>query len=827
MRDGEEEDDDDDEPDEPEGEGEDDEGNEEDEDDYTRLQGAVARHRQVLALAAGVPYIDNSSKNARRPPSSSRSRSMQKRISKARIEAIENVIPPEAGDSGWLPPPASAVEASAIYSFILQTLKGFTARGRRCAQVIESLPQDKEFLDKSDRPTSLSDIEARLAQSAYKDARVFEEDMCQMFTTFRRGYNLGTPEHGDVCILQRVYQRMTRSRSSASSSTLQYVQHNLDTGDVKHYYSTVPFGPGGATRGQGTDLTTRPVIRGKIYFTHALHKGHVFQVGDWIHLMNPSDPSVPTLAQIFKICKREDESDQPPLLSCCWYFRPEQTIHGPSRHFMPEEVFKTGLFADHAVDDVLEKVHVLFYTKWTKARPPRSIWDPKAPLYYCEARYNERTYEFNKIKNWNSCLPEELRGSTDQHLNYFPEPLPQSTRISSPFLRGVKGPGRLCEETEGIRGAASPTPGIDGGTSDSFTDPSKKKRRVDDVGAYGQMPRFSHPGMSPQMMPAYGMQSPCGPSHGPGPSPGPYALPPSTAHAHSPPPTFSEHQANQQQQHAYAILRHYAQTLPGAVGKGEFNRIQQLFNSPAAMTVDLYALSAGIGKAVDVGTLHKWRAALQTINSTAVPSPSVRPLKAPSGSKQGVLAAHHDPIQSRGLAAGRPPVVERSLEAALGGLEAYWQPLPVETVGKFSVQGGTRGGAKTVQWFPAPPVASHTGNHRSKYTTLKHSLDYLYFRAQLARFKGRCEDKGATSAHGSAVCIEESKLLHEIQAALEGIVDFISEQRPPAISQRAENEESLIEQKMDDLAHHLRTERHLAHRQDVTSAGLRTSYDMA
>ncbi|CAO1638296.1 unnamed protein product [Parajaminaea phylloscopi] len=738
------------------------------EDDYTRLQGAVARHRQVAALAAGVPYVDHM-KN-KKPPSARTIRSMHKRISKARIESIENVLPPDPEEDGWFRSAASPAEAHAIYTFILHTLKNFTARGHRCASVIESLPQDASFLEMSDQPTSLSQVEERVARSEYKETRAFDVDLCRVFTTFRRGYPLGTPKHGDVCVLQRLYQWMTRSRSTVKHSTLQLVQQNLAAGDAKNFYSTVPFGPGQASRGQGTDLTTRPVIRGKVYFTHALHKGHVFQVGDWIHLMNPSEPSTPTLAQIFKICKRGDEMDQPPLLSCCWYFRPEQTVHAPSRQFVAEEVFKTGLFADHAVDDVLEKAHVLFYTKWNKGRPPRNVWDPKAPLYYCEARYNERNHEFNKIKNWNSCLPEEMRGS-EQPLHYFPEPLPQPSRVSSPLLRGVKGPGRLCEESDAARGAASPTPGTEGGIPDPFADGPKKKRRMDEMGSpSGPQAHMSYP-MSQPFGPqgTYGMQPGFYP---PGPAPGPYGFAP-PSNMQSPPPNIPD-QHVVQQQHAYGLARHYSQTLPNVVGRGEFNRIQQLFTSPAAMSVDLAALSAGIGNAVDVGTLHKWRAALQVVGPAAVNTPQVKPYKSSSGSKHERSSAH----------AAKVPTIERSLQAALGGIEAHWKPLPKETVQKFVDEENAAQEHAAIRWFPAPPMP--TASRRAK---LQPSLDYLYFRAQLAQgMRSHSASGPATSLPDAPPAVPtETALLCDLHAAWEETLRNLDGEQPLSAHQRAPN----------------------------------------
>lgn len=126
----------------------DDDGDGDEDDDYARLQGAVARHRQVAALAAGETYTPDS--RSRRVSSSnvnkSRAKDTHKRISQARIEAIENVIVPDTGDTGWMADPASPQEAPHIFAYILQALKTHVSQGRRLAEAIEVLPSDPELL---------------------------------------------------------------------------------------------------------------------------------------------------------------------------------------------------------------------------------------------------------------------------------------------------------------------------------------------------------------------------------------------------------------------------------------------------------------------------------------------------------------------------------------------------------------------------------------------------------------------------------------------------------------------------------------------------------
>lgn len=240
-------------------------------------------------------------------------------------------------------------------------------------------------------------------------------DMLQLFENARRSFPLGGKEYGEMLILQRLYQQLTRSHPSpsetngeASAASASTVAAAAEGADASRNFSSMPFGPGQATAGVDGELTTRISSKKKTFYEYLSFKGKTFRVGDWVHLMNPSDPSRPIVAHIFKVCKRDDSPGQS-WVTVCWYFRPEQTVHPPSRTFFEDEVFKTGYFADHQIEDILEKIFVMFYTKFIRGRPKAEFWDPRSPLYVIEHRYNEQQKVFNKIKSWASCVPEEIR----------------------------------------------------------------------------------------------------------------------------------------------------------------------------------------------------------------------------------------------------------------------------------------------------------------------------------------------------------------------------------------------------------------------------------
>ena len=93
-----------------------------------------------------------------------------------------------------------------------------------------------------------------------------------------------------------------------------------------------------------------------------------------------------------------------------------------------------------------------FTARHIRGRPRPPVWHPGFPLYVCDSRYNDRERIFVKIKNWNSCVPEEVRKSADFMPIYPFETSVFPRRYSSPFLTGGRGTGGLGETVEKAEG---------------------------------------------------------------------------------------------------------------------------------------------------------------------------------------------------------------------------------------------------------------------------------------------------------------------------------------------------------------------------------------
>ena len=180
-----------------------------------------------------------------------------------------------------------------------------------------------------------------------------------------------------------------------------------------------------------------------------LHNGELYKVGDWIHLQNPNDLTKPIPAQIYRTYK--DPSGQS-MINVCWYYRPEQTVHRFDKHFFTNEIVKTGRYRDHRIDEVEGKCFIMFYTRYFKGRPrglPGGL-----EIYVCRDRYNEERAQFNTIKTWTSCLPDEVRDN-DYEMDLFDHTRPMK-KYPSPLAYLLKDEQK---ETDDL---PKPTWGVDG-----------------------------------------------------------------------------------------------------------------------------------------------------------------------------------------------------------------------------------------------------------------------------------------------------------------------------------------------------------------------------
>ncbi|KAI0825268.1 hypothetical protein BC628DRAFT_1419247 [Trametes gibbosa] len=369
------------------------------------------------------------------------------------VRQLEKGLPRWEGlaDVGW----AEDLDTDRMVDTVVAISKYRDESGNRLAVSLEAVPEETNIPDLPfNSPLSLRLIESRARMKYYEASKAFDKEMSQLFLKARRWYELGTEPYGNVLVLQRLYHALT----SPNPPQPPYVSPTN--------FAALPAGPGYAKplhEPEGDNRVTmfRVSVKDRTILDEVQYKGWTIRLADWLHLSNPDDPSRPIIGQVFKCYSSQDNQKKGQLgVSVSWYYRPEQTFHPASRQFWEKEIFKTSHFADHPIEDIVEKIACQFTARHLRGRPRAPFWYPGWPLYVCDSRYNDRERVFVKIKNWNSCIPEEVR-KKEEFMPIYPFERPVVPRsLASPFLGvlGLKGPGGIVDAPEKAEGEKAETP---------------------------------------------------------------------------------------------------------------------------------------------------------------------------------------------------------------------------------------------------------------------------------------------------------------------------------------------------------------------------------
>lgn len=358
------------------------------------------------------------------------------------VKQLEKGLPrwPGFGEQGWMEEvtPDKMLE-------LVQAIKNYKdIVGNKLSVSLEDVPEESTIPHLSyTTPLSLKLIESRARSKEYKDAKEFDKDMARLFEKARRYHEPSSEAYGHILLLQRLFQALTSPNPPPGPpfvSTQNFAALRAGPGTTKPVHGGDADGVSGVT-------THRVLTRDRKFVDEVHYKGWSLKLADWVHLSNPDDPSRPIIAQVFRcwISEEATKAGQPGI-TVSWYYRPEQTFHPSERKFWEGEVFKTSHFADHPVEDIIEKIACQFTARHIRGRPRPPYWYLGFPLYVCDSRYNDRDRVFVKIKNWNSCIPEEVRKSTEFMPIYPFERTVYPIRYPSPFLtkgNKVKGPGGI------------------------------------------------------------------------------------------------------------------------------------------------------------------------------------------------------------------------------------------------------------------------------------------------------------------------------------------------------------------------------------------------
>ncbi|KAG0309630.1 hypothetical protein BGZ98_000039 [Dissophora globulifera] len=301
--------------------------------------------------------------------------------------------------------------------------------GRQLAELFLELPSKEEYPDyyeDIEKPIAIDIIERNIDKGKYPTLESFEKDVNLMFDNAK----LYNAEGSDVYLDAEALQQL--------------------------FWKTI------GKNGRGRMAKGKRQRKHENELSEVVHLGETYQVGDFVHIQNDSDPSKPTIGLIFSLWQ-----DEKGILGmdASWFLRPEHIVHPYASRFYPGEVVKASGLHEHLVSDIQGRCFVLQTKDYIRGRPMNC--KPGQSIYLCEQRYNDSYKSVSKIKNWATCLPPGHKPG-DIQLRLHPQPL---TIKKLPSASMVDKAGKVDSSESISRG---PTPRRTSSTYASSSEPSSE-----------------------------------------------------------------------------------------------------------------------------------------------------------------------------------------------------------------------------------------------------------------------------------------------------------------------------------------------------------------
>ncbi|CAA19283.1 RSC complex bromodomain subunit Rsc1 [Schizosaccharomyces pombe] len=368
--------------------------------------------------------------------------------------------------------PLSSLEARA--KVIMRQVRRYRdGSGRQLFAPFERLPDPRmfpEYYQAIEQPMALEVIQKKLSKHRYETIEQFVDDFNLMFDNAKSFNDPSSQVYRDADFLKNYLADVLR----------------LEAGKLDSEFFNYE-----------TDSRASPQLPKNDIQPAVSIDGTLLNVGDWVLIRNPADSSKPIVSQIYRIWKSDDDIN---YVTVCWYLRPEQTVHRADAVFYENEVFKTSLYRDHPVSEIVGRCFVMYITRYIRGRP-KGI--RSTPVFVCESRYNDDTKQFSKIKSWKACMPQEVSGS-EYEMILFDRPI-TLTKVASPLLhllasksQGLPSPATTDSNTHMLPSQGSLLPPSSISETKSFSTKASTPLSTDDIAT----PLSSAPN-PPSVMPTY------------------------------------------------------------------------------------------------------------------------------------------------------------------------------------------------------------------------------------------------------------------------------------------------------------------------------------
>lgn len=271
------------------------------------------------------------------------------------------------------------------------------------------------FLFFNRRSLNFDLIKRNLNQGRYRRLDRFQQDMFDVFERARRMSRTDSQAFEDSIELQQYFialrNDLCKGGEVLQSSALHYDLPTLNAHIEALRREKVPreiteeeanvkaeeslnLGPSSASTLAAEPSTAMMVDNDE---TMVMYGDAVYKVGDFVYVtpVSGAPNQEPHIINIEKFIR--DPGSGGVLLHGCWFYRPAETFHIPTRRFMEKEIFKTDNYTSTPLSQVSGKCCVMFVKDYFRSKPLNFA---DADVYVCESRYSCKGKSFKKIKVW-------------------------------------------------------------------------------------------------------------------------------------------------------------------------------------------------------------------------------------------------------------------------------------------------------------------------------------------------------------------------------------------------------------------------------------------
>ncbi|XP_052070858.1 protein polybromo-1-like isoform X2 [Mytilus californianus] len=286
--------------------------------------------------------------------------------------------------------------------------------GRCLSDSFSELPErdpdeDLETSKLTEKPLSFDQIKRNIDRGRYRRMDKFQEDMFQVFERARRLCRTDSQLYEDAVEMQHFFikkrDEICKNGEILLTPALSYTERHLQAAlDAERNRKMLQEKEGTEkAKRESEERQLQNTVSSEDFFKY---KEQTFHIGDTVYI-EPRSGLKRKSTSIYR------EEGQEPHILCIeklfvdtagvqtlygfWFYRPNETFHSATRKFLEKEVFKSDVYTNIPLTQVIGRCYVMHVKEYFKMKP-EGFSDKD--VYVCESRYSSRLRGFKKIKIW-------------------------------------------------------------------------------------------------------------------------------------------------------------------------------------------------------------------------------------------------------------------------------------------------------------------------------------------------------------------------------------------------------------------------------------------